>query len=398
MENKLLYKDLFDRTKTCVIIPTYNNSTTLARLIDDVLQYTNNVIIVNDGSTDDTAAVLKAYGHLEIINSGKNEGKGKAIIRGLRHAREKAFEHAVTIDSDGQHFAEDLPKFAAKIEKEPDTMVIGARNMSQDGIPLKSSFGKKFSNFWVWIETGLKIPDTQSGFRLYPLRYTEKMKFFSAKYEFEIEILTRLAWKGVRISAVPVRVLYLPKDKRVSHFRPFLDFVRISMLNTCLVTIALLYARPFNFIKKLNRKNIRSFIKNDILNPNESNFRKALAVTLGIFMGITPIWGYQLITAILLAHLLKLNKAIVIVTANISLPPLIPLILWVSFKTGALILGSNASHFSFSNGINFSMIKDNLIQYVIGSLCFGFFFSILCGLLTLITLQYLRRNKPIHIY
>jgi glycosyltransferase involved in cell wall biosynthesis len=391
--HNLQYWELFSKLKACVIIPTYNNCGTLGKVVEDVFQYTGNIIVINDGSTDETEKVLNAFSGLDIVRIGENTGKGNAIRAGFKKAIEKGFDYAITIDSDGQHFAEDLPKFLEALEKEPDSLIIGARNMSQEGIPVKSSFGNKFSNFWVWVETGKWLPDTQSGYRLYPVKLLEKMRFFSKKFEFEIEVLARTNWKAINIISVPVRIYYSPKEKRISHFRPFRDSMRISVLNSCLVTKALLFARPFKFVKSLNRKNIKQFVKNNLLNPNESNIRKALAVTLGFFMGIVPIWGYQLILAILLAHLLKLNKAIVIVTANISIPPMIPLILYISFKVGGLIIGEKASHLSFASGMNFETIKINLYQYLIGSICFAVLFSIICGLITFIILQLFRKPK-----
>jgi len=364
----------------------------LSNVIEEVSYYTNNVIVVNDGSTDNTENILNKFSTITVLSIKQNTGKGNALKKGFEIARDKGYEYEISIDSDGQHFAEDLPKFIEIIEQEPEAIVLGARNMTQEGIPGKSSFGNKFSNFWFRIETGIKHPDTQSGYRLYPIKLLEKMHFFTKKFEFEIEVIVRAAWNGVKVVFIPIKIYYSPKEKRISHFRPFRDFARISVLNTCLVLIALIYARPFNFIKKLNKKNVKYFIKNNLLNPEESNIRKAIAVSFGIFMGILPVWGYQLILAIVLAHVFKLNKFIVIVTANISIPPMIPFVLFASFKTGGIILGSKASHLSFISGITFETVKNNLYQYLIGSLVFGFLLSILCGLLTYLILRFFKRK------
>ncbi|OIP05389.1 MAG: glycosyltransferase [Bacteroidetes bacterium CG2_30_32_10] len=392
MDHSQQYWDLFNTKKCCVIIPTYNNCMTLSNVIEEVSYYTNNVIVVNDGSTDNTENILNKFSTITVLSIKQNTGKGNALKKGFEIARDKGYEYAISIDSDGQHFAEDLPKFIEIIEQEPEAIVLGARNMTQEGIPGKSSFGNKFSNFWFRIETGIKHPDTQSGYRLYPIKLLEKMHFFTKKFEFEIEVIVRAAWNGVKVVFIPIKIYYSPKEKRISHFRPFRDFARISVLNTCLVLIALIYARPFNFIKKLNKKNVKYFIKNNLLNPEESNIRKAIAVSFGIFMGILPVWGYQLILAIVLAHVFKLNKFIVIVTANISIPPMIPFVLFASFKTGGIILGSKASHLSFISGITFETVKNNLYQYLIGSLVFGFLLSILCGLLTYLILRFFKRK------
>jgi len=139
-------------------------------------------------------------------------------------------------------------------------LLIGNRNMGQDGIPKKSSFGNNFSNFWFWFETGIKLDDTQSGYRLYPLKYIPK-NYFTKKFEFEIEVIVRTAWKGIPVKNVPIKILYDPNE-RVSHFRPFKDFTRISILNTILVVITLFYIKPRDFFRSFKKKVLKnSFVK-----------------------------------------------------------------------------------------------------------------------------------------
>ena len=120
--------------------------------------------------------------------------------------------------------------------------------MAQEGVPKKSSFGNKFSNFWFWVETGIWLEDTQSGFRLYPLSYLKEMKFYTKKFEFEIEVIVRAAWQGTSVKNIPIKVKY-DETERVSHFRPFKDFTRISIFNTILVLITIFYIMPRDLIK-----------------------------------------------------------------------------------------------------------------------------------------------------
>lgn len=245
---------LFKQKKVCVLIPTYNNEQTLAKVLQSVMDYTDQVIVVNDGSTDSTPSVLKEFPNINLVSYMPNRGKGHALRTGFRHAVKSGYDYAITIDSDGQHFADDLGKFLVKLENHPAAIIIGARNMEQASVPGKSSFGNKFSNFWFWVETGLTMRDTQSGYRLYPVKLLNKMKFVTRKFEFEIEVLVTSAWRGIEITEVPVRVFYAEKENRISHFRPFKDFTRISILNTFLVTIALLYIKPRDFLKGLKKK------------------------------------------------------------------------------------------------------------------------------------------------
>ncbi|HJY12104.1 MAG TPA: glycosyltransferase family 2 protein, partial [Flavobacterium sp.] len=207
MKPTLSQQDLSNSTSFCVIVPTYNNHKTLQKVLDSVLDFTPNVIIVNDGSTDTTPEILKSYSQLTQIHHPKNLGKGRALRNGFRKAIEMKFEYAITIDSDGQHFAFDIPSFIAEIQNEPNSLLIGSRNMTQENVPKKSSFGNKFSNFWFKFETGIRLDDTQSGFRLYPLNLIPK-KFYTNKFEFEIEVIVRSAWKGIVVKNIPIQVLY----------------------------------------------------------------------------------------------------------------------------------------------------------------------------------------------
>ena len=256
------FRPLFVEKKVCVLVPTYNNEQTLEKVLYDVLLYTDAVIVVNDGSTDSTPGILSKFPGIELVSYERNKGKGYALRQGFMRAVEKGYDYAISIDSDGQHFADDLPKFLFALAENPSAVIIGARNMGQSSVPGKSSFGNKFSNFWFWVETGLKMQDTQSGYRLYPVKQLSSINFITRKFEFEIEVLVRAAWNGLEIVHVPVRVFYPEKGKRVSHFRPFKDFLRISVLNTVLVTIALLYIKPRDLFLSLKKKTSGTFFTN----------------------------------------------------------------------------------------------------------------------------------------
>ena len=386
----------FAALKVCVIIPTYNNHKTLARVINGVLEYTNAVIIVNDGSTDTTANILKTYPELTQIHLPLNKGKGNALAIGFSKARELGYENAITIDSDGQHYPEDMMVFieALKAEQQP-VLLIGHRNMEQDGIPRKSSFGNKFSNFWFWVETGIKLQDTQSGYRLYPLNYLPE-KYFSNKFEFEIEVIVRTAWKDIPVKNVPVKVLY-DMNERVTHFRPFKDFTRISILNTVLVTITFLYIIPRNFFRNLKKKSFKQFLKEDLLGSNDSKAIKSASIGLGVFWGIMPVWGFQTFFTMFFAVLLRLNKALAFTFSNISIPPMIPIVVWLSLKTGSLITGGQAT-LDFSQIITFDLVKEHIVQYLVGSTVLATASAVLFGFISYLLLSFFKRktiNTPI---
>lgn len=362
--------------KICVLIPTYNNEKTLKRVIDGVLDYTENIIVINDGSTDSTLQILEKYS-ITVINLSENKGKGNALKLGFRKAKEIGYDYAITIDSDGQHYPDDIPVFVENLLQEnEDVLLIGNRNMSQDGIPKKSSFGNRFSNFWFWFETGIKLEDTQSGYRLYPLHKIPK-KYFTPKFEFEIEIIVRTAWRHVPVKNVPIKVLYDPAE-RVSHFRPFKDFTRISILNTILVTITLFYIIPRNFVNNFKKKSFKKFIKEDVLESDGTNRIKAFSIALGVFIGLSPFWGFQTLLVISLSVLFKLNKVLAFVASNVSLPPFIPFIIAASLFLGSPFISENSN--ILSQDLNFDLVKNNLLQYIIGSFILATTMSAVSGI------------------
>lgn len=384
-------KSLFQAYHCCVLIPTYNNGSTVKKVVEDVKQYTSNIIVVNDGATDNTCEILSTLSDIEVLSYMPNQGKGIALRRGFELAYRKGYHYAITIDSDGQHFAEDLPKFIHKMIHHPDAIIIGARNMDQASVPGKSSYGNKFSNFWFWVETGIKIPDTQSGFRLYPLKPLQGMVFYTPKYELEIEIIVRAAWRGVPVLTVPVKVYYAPSATRISHFRPFKDFTRITLLNTVLVILALVYYIPVRFFRNLQKKNLKQLVVDHILDGTDTNLQKSLAIALGIFIGIVPLWGYQIISVIALSHLLKLNKVLAVLASNISMPPMFPFIIYFSYKIGGVLLG-NVHNANF-NSINWEFAKQNFYQYAVGSLFFATIAAVSTGLLAFVLLSIFRKPK-----
>ena len=391
----------------CIIIPTYNNAKTIGNVISQTLLYCKNVYVVNDGSTDETLEVLNNINEIKLITYEANKGKGNAIRRGFKAALLDGFDFAITIDSDGQHYADDIEVLLNKHESNPESLLVGSRNIEAEGMPAKNTFANKFSNFWYWVETGQKLPDTQSGFRLYPIHKYRKTKWFTTKYEFEIEILIRSNWSGINVLPIPIRVYYPPAEERVSHFKPLKDFTRISILNTFLVLINYLYIIPINAFKYLANNKLTTVIKEQIMLHNENPFKVSAAIGFGIFMGITPIWGFQMLVSVLLAHALKLNKVLVVAFSNISLPPFIPFVIYFSYKTGALF---------FDNKVDFTMetltylkqqVMDgqfyntfnefgySLLQYISGSLILGLILGLVVGTVSYFIIRFINLKKTI---
>ncbi|MDH7446729.1 DUF2062 domain-containing protein [Aquimarina sp. 2201CG14-23] len=386
----------FETLNCCVFIPTYNNQKTLDNVIKGVLEYTDRIIVVNDGATDDTSNILAKYKDtLRIITFPVNKGKGVALREGFKEADRLGYDYMITIDSDGQHFPNDLPVFLDQLEKQdPNTslLLIGSRNMDDPSVPGKSSFGNKFSNFWYYIETGIKLKDTQSGYRLYPIKEISKLKLFTSKFELEIEVIVKLAWRNVEVRNIPVQVLY-DETERVSHFRPFKDFTRISILNTWLVTLTLFYYLPKRLIRRVKKKGFKKYWRENVLRSDDPPFKKASAISLGLFIGISPLWGFHTILALSLAVALKLNRAITFLFSNISLPPFIPFIIYCSYQLGAIAMGKQ-----MDATLNIEDIKSgtdvfkSLGQYILGSFILATLVSLISGVIAYLYFS-LRKSK-----
>lgn len=246
-----------EENEVCAIIPTYQNAKTLLKVVADVHRVVDTVFVVDDGSNDGTAALLnKATGNErpeKVLTHPKNCGKGAALKTGLTYARQQGFRYAVTMDADGQHRADDIPALLKAVEEEPDALAIGSRGLQHENMPAKSTFANRFSNFWFALQTLQRLPDTQSGLRVYPLRCLHGLRWMSARYEAELTLLVFSAWAGVKLLPVPVSVYYPPRDQRVTHFRPGRDFTRISVLNTLLCFLMVVYGWPRIFCRQIAR-------------------------------------------------------------------------------------------------------------------------------------------------
>ena len=241
--------------RLCVVVPTYNNQKTLPSILNDLLRHTSHIIVVNDGSNDKTCEVLENFSdRIEVVSHAPNRGKGYALKRGFDCAEALGYKGAITIDSDGQHSASEIERFIDFAAKYPDSLLLGQRT-TEGSMPAGNSFANKFSNFWFTVQTAYRLRDTQNGFRLYPLAAMKGLRPLTSRYEAELEMLVRSAWKGIRIVPVPTSVYYPSEKDRVTHFRPVKDFFRISLLNTLLTLLAVIYGYPSMFINRLYIKN-----------------------------------------------------------------------------------------------------------------------------------------------
>ena len=203
---------------------------------------------MNDGCTDSSSEILNKFPSIQRLDHPSNLGKGAALRTGIKHAQERGYSHVISMDSDGQHDSKDIFRFIESIHQYPNKLIIGVRNLKGAGRPLKSRLLRIHSNFWTWVETGVWVDDSQSGFRAYPLHYLKEFNPNTVKYDFEIEALVNLCWMGISVFPLTIAVRYHTGCQ--SHFRPIHDFFLVAKLNCRLIS-----QRLFSFCRSNIKRN-----------------------------------------------------------------------------------------------------------------------------------------------
>lgn len=234
------------KMKPAVIIPVFNHGLQVGDVIRRTLALGLPVFVVDDGSTDRTAEAIDAIRGITVLRHAENKGKGAAILTGFAAALDSGCNWAITLDGDGQHNPEDAPALLGAVIDDERCIVIGTRQGMNDAVhvPWTSRFGRQFSNFWVWVAGGPLVDDSQSGFRLYPIPEALRLGTKARRYQFEVEILVKARRQGIETREAPVGVIYQAKGERVSHFRPWRDFLRNSVTFNRLI-----WARLFSIFR-----------------------------------------------------------------------------------------------------------------------------------------------------
>ena len=324
----------------CIVLPVYNHMLTVGRVVREAKNYFP-LIVVNDGCTDGTDQILARETGITVIALPQNQGKGAALRAGFAEAEKRGFTHAITIDADGQHATGELPAFAAATRKQLAAFVIGVRDLAKENAPRSRRITNNISTFWFKVQTGVPLTDTQCGFRSYPLQSVNRLHVKSQRYAYELEVMVKAAWAGVPLVAHPVSADYAAPTSRLSHFDPWRDMVRISLLHSRLsmqtfcVPALLRKISATGELHHLPRgRRVKTILRLLFSEHTDTPAKLAFAVGLGFFCGIAPIWGFQIITAAALAHQLRLNKAIAVTASHISFPLAAPFIL-----AGGLLFG-----------------------------------------------------------
>ncbi|WP_419175758.1 DUF2062 domain-containing protein [Desulfosediminicola sp.] len=356
-----------------LVIPLYNHGATIGPVVEKALITGYPVLVVDDGSED---GGLKNVAHLQChsLRFDENRGKGAAIMAAIAYAAEHGYDAICTMDADGQHDPADaIQLIDSAHEGRWPAVVIGDRAMIQETVPGSSHFGKKFSNFWVRLECGEELNDTQSGMRVYPVQELLDLELSCSRYDFEIEALVKLVWGGVAVRSVPVSVHYPSRDERVSHFDKLRDNWRLSMLHTRLVVRRLLPFQHKRLVKEeepgpkvIDVKNPWQTLKN-LCQESASPFWLAVAVWFGLFLGALPLIACHTIAIIYVTYRFRLNKIAAVAASQFCMPPVVPaLCIEVGYfmRTGTFLLDLSWERWTLE-------IHQRLFEWLIGSMLVG---------------------------
>ena len=362
----LFEKDL-ENIKIGIVIPVYNHSKSLRKVVLRALEVNAAVMVVDDGSSDGGINTLAGL-HTHILHHPVNWGKGAAILTAAKAYRQMAMTHLVTVDADGQHNPDDIRRFIPVMQRDPFAIVVGKRDFQSVTVPRLSRFGRHFSNFWLRLQTGCSLGDTQSGFRAYPLVVLERLKLREKGFAFEVEVLVKAAWAGVKLKEVDVPVYYPPPNERISHFNVFRDNLRLTLLNTKL-TLRSIVPVPHRQILNLGEDNGKVSVWHPIsslkqlLTENASPARLANASALGVFLGTLPLIGFHTITILFAAGFFRLNKIAALSISQLCMPPLVPAL---CIETGYFL-----RHGKFLTEVSLQTLGyqglERLFEWVIGS-------------------------------
>jgi glycosyltransferase involved in cell wall biosynthesis len=354
-----------------VVIPLYNHAATVRDVVERTLRIHDQVLVVDDGSSDAGSTVLEGL-DVQVIRHPSNRGKGEALRTAFVEAERLGFSHVVTLDADGQHFPEDLPLFFTAIEADLTGIIVGKRDFEQTTIPGSSRFGRKFSNFWLRVQTGKTLADSQSGFRAYPVKIVLGLPLYEKHYSFEIEVLVRAAWAGVQLHDVDIQVFYPSTQERISHFRGFMDNFRLTLLNTKLTFRSV---APWPHRKLVEGGEVETKITamhplrsiRALLVENATPAQLAAAGALGILFGALPLLAVHTIAILLFAGFFRLNKVAAVGASQLCMPPLVP---GICIEVGYFMRNGHFLTEISIETLGYQAL-DRLYEWFLGSLVFG---------------------------
>lgn len=401
--------------RLCVVAPTFNNAATLLDILRRIAAQNFPLIVVNDGSTDDTRELLAQWQtqHPQtiVLTHPRNRGKSAALHTAFDHARTHGFSHALTIDTDGQLDPEQIPQLAALAQAHPAALVIGTRDITRPDYPAKSRLGRRVSGLLIWIETGIDVDDSQCGFRVYPLTLIHRTPCAAGRFGFESEIIVRALWTRTPIVQSPVNCRYFSGEKRVTHFKPLRDSIRVLLMHGWLLFIAIMpwspgagpvismsdlkpkpdggpLRRAWNWVSPLR-------LWRDVRDHNQGPAKTALALAVGAYIGNIPPWGVQTAIGLYVARRWHLHPLAVVLGTHIAFPPV-----GFALVFAAVWIGHLLTHGQFLSAEDFSpsMVRWDeltlrfLADWVVGSIPVG----MLCAVIVFFVSMFVLRKTASH--
>ncbi len=376
-------------------VPVYNNAPTLRAVVEGCCRMLpGRVVVIDDGSTDADAGALISNLDAVVLRHHANMGKGQAILTASRFVELQGGKYMITIDADGQHDPGDIAKFIPMLQDDELSLVVGSRDFSVENIPRSSRFGRRFANFWLRIETGQHIDDCQSGFRAYPVRQLNLLKFKGRRYDFEAEVLAKAAWAGLRLRSVGIGVYYPPAGQRVSSFRPVMDNLRLTRVHSMLIGLRLLPfghkrlapAPKFDIGLIFNPlKLIRHLIK-----ENATPEGLAAAAAVGSFLAIIPLLFLHTAAILYVSVRLNLNKIVALNVQHVFMAPFTPAL--------CIELGYYMRHGAWLTDLTFETVfaqfHQRLYEWLLGSLVIAPVASILMASAFFFIAHAFEKRKP----
>ena len=378
-------------------VPVFNNRETVRQVVAACRDILSHVVVVDDGSSDADLVELLSGLDVVVLQHEKNLGKGQAILTASRYIEAQGGEYMITIDADGQHLPQDIPKFLPLMRKDMPGIIIGCRNFNTDNVPASSRFGRSFANFWLLVETGKVVGDCQSGFRAYPVRYLNQMNFKGTHYDFEAEVLAKAAWGGLALTTVDIDVVYPKPEERVSSFKPFLDNLRLTGIHSMLVGRRMLPIAHEQLVETRNTLDV-SLLRHPgkvlrmLLKESATPEGLALSAAVGMFIAVLPILFMHSIVILYFSMRFNLNKIVTLNIQHLAVPPFIPAL--------CIEVGYYLRHGRWLTDLSFATVfqqfSSRFFEWFLGSLIIAPLAALLTGAAMYVTAAVIKKVRFAH--
>ena len=383
------------KVRPLLVIPVYNHAGTLRDVAVRALSVCSDVLILDDGSTDDGPKVIEGL-PVHLVRHKKNLGKGAAILTAAREAEKLGMTHIITLDADGQHDPTGFSRFLPVIQENPLAIVMGKRRIKNTRIPFSSRVYRPISNFWFRVLTGNSLKDTPCGFRAYPVAVLTWLELREKGFAFEEEVLVKAAWAGIPFQEVEVSIYYPPPGERISHVRFFRDTLVRALLNTRLTIWSLAPIPSKQFMpgedeqEKITLRHpiesLRILLRRKISRP-----QLAFSAGLGVLIGTLPLVGFWTMAVLITASYLRLNKYVALVASQPCNHPVVPAL--------CIEAGYFMRHGKFLTELSLNTLGyqalERIFEWIIGSIVLGPLFGVLtAGLIYGITFS-LKKEKSV---